>query len=90
MKKAIILGVMVLMLITSPIEAQPVEGATLNFSKSPKIANMFFRWDITEAEAKQLARWDILIVDMEVQHHGVHILNQLIVLIGLQDTYYKI
>ncbi|MFH0815175.1 MAG: putative glycoside hydrolase [Candidatus Falkowbacteria bacterium] len=32
----------------------------------PKLANLFFRWDITSAEAKQLAQWDILVIDMEV------------------------
>jgi hypothetical protein len=41
-------------------------GAILNH-QYPKLANLFFRWDITEAEAKALAKWDILIIDMEVQ-----------------------
>lgn len=32
----------------------------------PKLVNLFFRWDITPAEAIDLAKWDVLIVDMEV------------------------
>ncbi|MFA6536895.1 MAG: putative glycoside hydrolase [Patescibacteria group bacterium] len=42
-------------------------GATLKTDKYPRLANMFFRWDITESEARDLAKWDILIVDMEAQ-----------------------
>lgn len=45
-------------------------SATLMPDKSPKIANIFFRWDITTAEAKDLARWDVLLVDMEVQTYS--------------------
>ncbi|MBI5077352.1 VCBS repeat-containing protein [Candidatus Falkowbacteria bacterium] len=43
-----------------------ISGNNLNH-QYPKLANLFFRWDITEAEAKALAKWDILIIDMEVQ-----------------------
>lgn len=43
-------------------------GADLNH-KYPKLANLFFRWDITDAEATELAKWDILIIDMDVQSY---------------------
>jgi len=33
----------------------------------PKLANLFFRWDISPEQVKQLAKWDILIIDMEAQ-----------------------
>jgi len=33
----------------------------------PKVANLFFKWDISASEAKELAQWDILVIDMEVQ-----------------------
>ena len=48
----------------------PAQSATLNLDKTPRLANIFFRWDITEAEARTMAKWDILLVDMEVQHYS--------------------
>lgn len=33
----------------------------------PKRANYFLKWEITDAEATELAKWDLLILDMEVQ-----------------------
>ncbi len=33
----------------------------------PKRANYFLKWEITDAEAVQLAKWDLLILDMETQ-----------------------
>jgi len=45
-----------------------IYGADLQLNHSyPKVANLFFRWDISTSEAKELAKWDILIIDMEVQ-----------------------
>ncbi len=35
--------------------------------KYPRIANLFFKWDISDAEAKELAKWDVVVVDMEAQ-----------------------
>jgi hypothetical protein len=34
---------------------------------SPKLANYYLKYDISDAEATSLARWDLLILDMEVQ-----------------------
>ncbi len=34
---------------------------------NPKIANYFLKWSITPAEATELAKWDVLILDMETQ-----------------------
>ncbi len=47
-----------------------VFGSYFRIDKFPRLANLFFRWDITEAEAKELAKWDILLVDMEVQTYS--------------------
>lgn len=33
----------------------------------PRTANYFLKWEITDAEAKELARWNLLILDMETQ-----------------------
>lgn len=44
--------------------------ALFGFSKSqnfPKLANYFLNWEISDEEARELARWDLLILDMETQ-----------------------
>ncbi len=33
----------------------------------PKRANYFLKWSLTEIEARELAKWDVLILDMETQ-----------------------
>ncbi len=33
----------------------------------PRKANYFLKWEMTDAEATQLAKWDLLVLDMEVQ-----------------------
>ncbi|MFA5413798.1 MAG: putative glycoside hydrolase [Patescibacteria group bacterium] len=35
--------------------------------KYPRIANLFFKWDISASEAQELAKWDVLVIDMEAQ-----------------------
>ncbi len=35
--------------------------------KYPRLANLFFKWDVSENEAKELAKWDVVIIDMEAQ-----------------------
>lgn len=36
-------------------------------ASSPKLANYFLGWDLTEAKAKELAKWDLVVLDMEIQ-----------------------
>jgi hypothetical protein len=36
-------------------------------SQNPKLANTFLQWTISDQEATQLAKWDVLILDMENQ-----------------------
>ena len=38
-----------------------------NHTSYPKLANLFYRWHIEESEVEKLARYDILLIDMEVQ-----------------------
>ncbi|HEX9664717.1 MAG TPA: putative glycoside hydrolase [Patescibacteria group bacterium] len=33
----------------------------------PKLSNYFLKWGVSDQEAKELARWDLLIIDMEAQ-----------------------
>ena len=68
MRKKIIYSIILAAMIIAPLFF--IEGASLNHNQYPKLANLFFRWDITPAEAKDLARWDILIIDMEVQTYS--------------------
>lgn len=36
----------------------------------PRLANYFLKWRITDAEAKELAKWDLLVLDMEVSKNS--------------------
>lgn len=36
----------------------------------PRLANYYLRWELTAEEARQLAQWDLLILDMEVQENS--------------------
>lgn len=38
--------------------------------KNPKLVNYFLHWSITENEARELAKWDFLVLDMEVQENS--------------------
>jgi len=39
-------------------------------STYPRLANYFLKWEISDAEAKELAKWDLLILDMEMQENS--------------------
>lgn len=43
----------------------------------PKIANYYLRWDIPNTEVADLAKWDVLVLDMEVQHNSLANLKKL-------------
>ena len=36
----------------------------------PRLANYFLKWEISDSEAKELAKWDLLIVDMETAENS--------------------
>lgn len=42
------------------------EAKSVNHT-SPKKANYYLQWDLTESQARQLAKWDLVILDMEIQ-----------------------
>lgn len=44
--------------------------AAENHNQNPRLANLFYRWHIEEEEVSKLARYDILIIDMEVQNYS--------------------
>ncbi|HLD31561.1 MAG TPA: putative glycoside hydrolase [Patescibacteria group bacterium] len=33
----------------------------------PRLANLYLSWDLTESTARELAKWDVVVLDMEVQ-----------------------
>ena len=36
----------------------------------PRLANYFLKWEISDSEVYELAKWDLLILDMEVQENS--------------------
>jgi hypothetical protein len=64
MKKLIFLGLLIL--IMWPLNSQ----AAVLKSTYPRLANYFLKWEINEQEARQLSKWDLLILDMEVQENN--------------------
>jgi hypothetical protein len=43
----------------------------------PKLANYYLRWDIPNTEVADLAKWDVVVLDMEVQHNSLANLKKL-------------
>ena len=37
----------------------------------PKLANYYLSWEIPNTDVNELAKWDVLILDMEVQHNSL-------------------
>lgn len=53
-------------LLTIPISSK---GEELK-STYPRLANYFLKWEISEQEALDLSKWDLLILDMETQNNS--------------------
>lgn len=43
----------------------------------PKLANYYLRWEIPDTDVTALSKWDLLILDMEVQHNSLDNLRRL-------------
>jgi hypothetical protein len=63
-KKIIILAIIGLFFFA--IKSQAVD----NKNSFPRLANYFLHWELSDEEAILLARWDLLILDMEVQENS--------------------
>jgi hypothetical protein len=49
-------------------ETAPLNISTIKIEeKYPRLANLFFKWDISDGEAKELAKWDVVVIDMEAE-----------------------
>ncbi|MFH1098868.1 MAG: putative glycoside hydrolase [Candidatus Uhrbacteria bacterium] len=46
--------------------APPAQAAQRRPHQFPRLANIFLKWHLSEEEARDLARWDVIILDMEV------------------------
>ncbi|OIO20528.1 MAG: hypothetical protein COY69_01420 [Candidatus Magasanikbacteria bacterium CG_4_10_14_0_8_um_filter_32_14] len=44
---------------------------------SPKLANYYLNWDMTEVQAKELSKWDLVVLDMEVQARHPDLLQKM-------------
>ncbi len=52
-------------------------SASLSAHASPKIANYFLHWTIDELDARELSKWDLLILDMELQERSPDMLREI-------------
>ena len=71
-KKTIIVSAIVLMSVF--VYALPLHAAQNSF---PKKANYFLHWTLTSSKVSQLARWDLLVLDMENQTANPDLLRRL-------------
>lgn len=55
----------------------PVADAVTLKSSYPRLANYFLKWEISDSEARELAKWDVLVLDMEVQENSRLQLNKI-------------
>lgn len=60
-----IAGGLAVILALAAILSLPI-GAQRKPSPHPRLANLFLKWHLSEEDARDLARWDVLILDMEV------------------------
>ncbi|MBI4450113.1 hypothetical protein HY634_03575, partial [Candidatus Uhrbacteria bacterium] len=62
--RAIASGVAVLLAVVAVLSL-PISAQRKPF-QSPRLANIFLKWHLNEEEARDLARWDVIVLDMEV------------------------
>lgn len=55
---------------TSPAEAIPDH-------LFPRIANYYLSWELSESTAKELSKWDVVVLDMEIQLRSPHLLQKM-------------
>jgi hypothetical protein len=62
----ITLSLSFLVLIPNSVKAE-VDVENISY---PRLANYFLHWELSDYEAKELAKWDLLILDMEVSQNS--------------------
>lgn len=58
-----LIGLLIIIYLLWPLNLQ----AAVLKSTYPRLANYFLKWEISSDEARELAKWDLLILDMETQ-----------------------
>lgn len=68
-KNFIIISITVIsvFLISPNLSSAELDLTDINF---PKLANYYLHWELSDYEARELARWDLLILDMEVSQNS--------------------
>lgn len=61
--KKIFLTILIALIAAGPLQA----GAVAFKADAPRLANVFLHWTVDEGKARDLARWDLVILDMDVQ-----------------------
>ena len=54
-----------------------VAHANVENHQYPKIANVFLEWKLTAAQADALSKWDVVVLDMEVQNHSRNLMKRM-------------
>ena len=54
-----------------------VAHAAVDDHTFPKIANTYLRWELSDADAQILSQWDLVILDMEIQHRRPDLLKKM-------------
>lgn len=63
--RIIILSLFVLVFIIAFVQSS--QAANVDSLDYPRLANYFLPWTISDSEARELSKWDLLVLDMEVQ-----------------------
>ncbi|MCR4279912.1 MAG: putative glycoside hydrolase [Candidatus Komeilibacteria bacterium] len=66
----------IIIIIVTLLSAIPI-GADAFDHSNPRLANYYLRWQITEHEAVALAKWDLLILDMQNQFTSLSALRKI-------------
>ncbi len=59
------------------VHAQTTSTSFVPSGSFPRLANYFLHWTMTPAQAKQLSKWDIVVLDMEMQHTEPNLIRQM-------------
>ncbi|PIT95219.1 hypothetical protein COT98_00695 [Candidatus Falkowbacteria bacterium CG10_big_fil_rev_8_21_14_0_10_39_9] len=68
MKKIkVIINIFLILAILWPVSGFAQENVSRTY---PRLANYFLKWTIEDSEVEELAKWDLLILDMEVENNS--------------------
>lgn len=68
--------VFLLLVLCSLLLGSPV-SATHTPDAYPRLANYFLKWQLSESEARELAKWDLVVLDMETQVNSAALIKKM-------------